>query len=53
MIDFKKHFNSKKRVSYQNLKSKKLYQNINNFFCKILNKKINFTNLKDLKKLKI
>ena len=53
MIDFKKHFNSKKRVSYQNLKSKKLYQNINNFFCKILNKKINFTNLKDLEKLKI
>ena len=53
MIDFKKHFNSKKRVSYQNSKSKKLYQNISNFFCKILNKKINFNNLKDLEKLKI
>ena len=53
MINLNKHFSSRKRVSQKDLKDKNFYKKVNILFCKILNKKLNFDNLNDLKKLKI
>ena len=53
MINFKRHFNSSKRISYQSIKNKNFYKEIDILFCKILKKKINFNKIDDVKYLKI
>lgn len=53
MINFKRHFNSSKRISYQTINDKNFYKKINFLFCKILKKKMNFNKINDLKKLEI
>ncbi len=53
MINFRRHFNSSKRISSQKIKNKRFYKNINILFCKILKKKINFNKQSDIKKLDI
>ena len=53
MINFSKHLQSRKRFSSLKLKNKKLSRDVSKIFEKIIKKKINFTKIKDLKKLSI